>query len=452
LEPVLTESDSEPGAERGHHPELGLTALAVLALLLVAVSPVAVLAASAAACLLAAFFFALFEAALEHHSRARLMDVAARLGRDGTLTEILRREDELLFETKFARSLTQIVGIAGGAVCMAQTDVRGLTLVLGTLGLAAAFLVLNVALPHVVGRRAADGLLLRGLVAYDRGLWPLRAPARWMRTFASWFAGGETPADPNEEITDELLSVVEEGTREGTLDKSEKDMIQGIIDLREGTAEEIMTPRTDLVAIPVGASAKDAIERSRERGLARLPVYRDTPDEVVGVLYMKDLLPHWGRTDIPSVAHLMRRPFFVPRSKNIGDLLAEMKARRIHLAIVLDEYGGTAGIVSIEDILEEIVGEITDEHEGAPTDVIRITENAATVKARTPIDDLNDALGLDVPESEEYETVGGMLFTRMGRVPAAGETLDVNGARFTVLEADERQVNRVKVTVLRPSA
>ncbi len=449
---ILTESDSEPGPEPGYHPELGLTALAVVAMLFLALTPATVLLAAAATCLFAAFLFALFEASLEHHSRARLMDAAKSIGRDAQLTEILRREDELLFETKFARSLTQIVGIAGSAVCVAKTDAYGLTLILGTLGLAAAFLILNVALPQVLGRRAGNRILLSTLVAYDRGLWPLRPPARWLRAIASWFAGGEEPTDPEEEITDELLSVVEEGTREGTMAAEEKEMIKGIIDLREGTAEEIMTPRTDLVALSISASLEDAIEKSQDRGLARLPVYGDTPDEIVGVLYMKDLLAHWGKKERPSVERLMREPFLVPASKNIGNLLSEMKTRRIHLAIVLDEYGGTAGVVSIEDILEEIVGEITDEHEGAPTDVVRINENAATVKGRTAIDDLNDALGLKVPESEEYETVGGLLFSRLGHLPTAGEFLDVEGTRFTVLEADERRINRVKVTTLRPSA
>ena len=166
------------------------------------------------------------------------------------------------------------------------------------------------------------------------------------------------------------------------------------------------------------------------------------------MLYLKDLLPYLGKPDLPKIESILRKPFFVPQSKNVGDLLQEMRAKQIHLAVVLDEYGGTAGVVTIEDILEEIVGEIADEHEGTvPSDVVRISEHAATVEGRTHIDDLNRSLDLDVPESEEYETVGGLLFSRMGRVPAAGEHYDLDGVRFTILEADERRINRVKVAV-----
>ena len=220
------------------------------------------------------------------------------------------------------------------------------------------------------------------------------------------------------------------------------------MDLKEVDADEIMTPRTEMVCLPVDATVEEAIVRSKERGLSRLPIYRETPDEICGVLYMKDLLPHVGKPGVPSIESIARKPFFIPATKNVSELLQEMRANQTHLAIVLDEYGGTAGIVTFEAILEEIVGEIADEHEASEeADVIRIDENAAQVEGRLHIDDLNDALGIDIPESEEYETVGGLLFSRMGRVPAEGEEFDLERVRFTILEADQRRINRVKVTV-----
>ena len=222
------------------------------------------------------------------------------------------------------------------------------------------------------------------------------------------------------------------------------------MDLREVTADHVMTPRTEMVCLQVGTTAAEAIGAARGRGLSRLPIYRDTPDDIVGVLYIKDLLPLFGKEDVPPVERLARQPFFIPQSMKVGKLLQEMRGRHVHLAIVLDEYGGTAGVVTIEDILEEIVGEIVDEHESEEThDVVKINENVATVEGRAHIDDLNRALDLEVPESDEYETVGGLLFSRIGHVPAAGEHFDLDGVRFTVLEADERRIHRVKVTVQR---
>jgi CBS domain containing-hemolysin-like protein len=403
----------------------------------------------ACGCLGLAFLFALFENALEHHSHVRLLAEAKRRGRLEALTEVLRHEDDLLFATKMLRALTQVLAIAAVAVRLAEADPSPLALVGWTLSLALAFLLFNVAGPHLLGRRVGHAILLRGLVPYARIVGVFRRPAVMLQRIAQRITGSGPEPPPEEELADELMSVVEEGAREGTLAEAEKEMIEGIMDMRDVSAEHVMTPRTEVVSIPVNASYEDAIAKSQERGLSRLPVYRGTTDEIIGVLYMKDLLRHWGGTP-PPIEKLMRRPFFVPESKNVGELLSEMKASQIHLAIVLDEYGGTAGVVSIEDIIEEIVGEIADEHERAtPHDVVPINENAATVEGRTHIDDLNDAMDLDVPESEEYETVGGLLFSRLGRVPETGEHYDLDGVRFTVLEADERKVSRVKVTVQR---
>jgi len=206
-----------------------------------------------------------------------------------------------------------------------------------------------------------------------------------------------------------------------------------------------------MIAIAVDGTVEAAVAKSTEHGLSRLPVYRTTPDSVIGVLYVKDLLPYITKKNAPPpLSKILRPPFFVPESKIVGHLLNEMKAKKIHMAIVLDEYGGTAGVATIEDILEEIVGEIEDEHEREATrDLVRINENAATVDGRTHIDDLNEAMHISVPESEEYETVSGLLFSHLGRVPAVGENMELNGVRLTVLEADSRRVNRVKVTIQR---
>jgi len=423
------------------------------ALLLLAALPPALgqggLLLIAIGCLAFAALFALFEHALQHHNRVRLTEEANRVGRTEALDAVLMEEEELLLASKIARGLATMVAVAATVVFLVRAGTGGLALVAWVVAAPGVVLLFTVAGPYLIGRRAGHRVLLKGLLPYAAAMKPLRPAAGALHAVAARFLGrGETT--PDEEITEELLSVVEEGTREGKIDAREKEMIEGVIDLRDVTAESIMTPRTDLVCIPAGATAQEAIERASERGLSRLPVYKETPDEIVGVLHLKDLLPALARGEAPVIEKLVRRPFFVPESKNVGDLLHEMKASRTHLAVVLDEYGGTAGVVTIEDILEEIVGEIEDEH-GAlpPQEVVLLGDNAATVDGRTHVDELNKVLHLEVPESDEYDTVGGLLLSLLGHVPAAGEHCDLNGVRFTVLEADERRVNRVRVSVRR---
>jgi putative hemolysin len=404
----------------------------------------------AGGCLLLAAIFALFENALQHHNRVRLTEEANRVGRTEAIDAVLLQEEEILFVSKIARGLATMVAVAMIVVVLVHSGASGIVLGLWLVLGPGVVLFLTVAGPYLVGRRAGHAVLLKGLLPYAVAIVPLRPLAGGLHAIATRLVGRREEAHPNEEIAEEILSVVEEGAREGALDAREKEMIEGVIDLRGVSAGTIMTPRTDLVCIPVGTTAKEAIEHAGVRRLSRLPVYRGTPDDIIGILHLKDLLPYLARGETPAIEKLLRRPLLVPGSKNVGDLLHEMKASRTHMAIVLDEYGGTAGVVTIEDILEEIVGEIEDEHEsGTDEDLVLINENAATVDGRAHVADLNKALRLEVPESDEYDTVGGLLFSLLGRVPEPGEHYDMNGIRFTILEADERRIGRVKVSVRR---
>ncbi len=401
-------------------------------------------------CLLLAGIFALFENALHHHNRVRLTEEANRVGKTAALDLVLLQEEEILFVSKIARGLATMVAVATIVVFLVRSGTSGVALALWVVLGPGVVLFFTVAGPYLVGRRAGHAVLLKGLLPYSVAILPLRPLAAGLHAVAARLLGRREEPHPNQEITEEILSVVEEGTREGALHAHEKEMIKGVIDLRDVTAGMIMTPRTDLVCIPVGTPAREAIERAGERRLSRLPVYRETPDDIIGVLHMKDLLPHFARGETPPIEKILRRPLLVPQSKDVGDLLHEMRASRTHMAIVLDEYGGTAGVVTIQDILEEIVGEIEDEHAAeSSSDLVLINENAATVDGRAHVTDLNRALHVEVPESDEYDTVGGLLFSLMGRVPLPGEHYDVDGVRFTILEADERKIDRVKVSVRR---
>ena len=440
--------DPDPGPERGSRSPECLAGLAVAGL--VTASAQAAVAVVALGSFVLAFLSSLFENALHHHSRVRLVEAA----RDPALLEridaLLLEEDEIVFASKIARGLAQIAGIACIVMLLVAADPTTWAALAWSLAIAAVWLLVIVAGPYVLARRAGHAILLRGLIPYCRMLAAVRPVSAVLQAIASRVLRAGAAPDPSEEIADEILSKVEEGAREGSLDTSEKQMIEGVMDLREATAEEVMTPRTEMISLPVNATVQEAVAKSIEHGHSRLPVYRDTPDDILGVLYVKDLLPALSRAEAPKLRKLVRRAFYVPQSKNVGELLKEMQARRVHMAIVVDEYGGTAGVVTIEDILEEIVGEIADEHENqTPEDVVKITDSAATVEGHTHIDALHDALGLAEPEAEDYDTVGGLLFTHLGRVPTTGEHYDINGVRFTVLEADERRINRVKVTVTR---
>lgn len=265
----------------------------------------------------------------------------------------------------------------------------------------------------------------------------------WPIVFGQDDESGSSP------IQEELLSVVNEGEREGTIHEDAADMIEGLIELHESAVSEVMTPRTDMVMLRGTASLEEACRIIVEHGHSRIPVYGETRDEIVGMLYAKDLLPHIGSPDGASreLSTLeLRTPLYVPETKPVHELLREFQRGRVHIAIVLDEYGGVAGLVTIEDILEEIVGEITDEHdplELAP--IQKLSENAIEVDGRVHVDELNEVLPLRLPEDADYDTVGGFVFSFLGRIPRAGESFLHDEATFTIVDAGDRAIRRIRI-------
>ncbi len=439
-----------PGGTGASHPSLHAAfALPLLAApVLLAWTPAAYFWLGSL-CLLIGFLFALFENTLTHLAAVRLLEEARRRDLEARLKSILLREDETIFLSKLGRGISQLAGVAALVVGLFEARPPGTVVVIASILFAAIFPLVFVGLPYILALRGTVGFLLRGLLVYDRAVAPIRPLAHLLHRTTLRLVRPSRPVDPSEELKDEILSAVEEGRREGLLEDSERKMIEGVIDLSDVTAETIMTPRTEMVSVSLDASGEEAAQVAVDHGLSRLPVFRGSPDDIAGVFYVRDLLPFWLRREPPPpVAKVMRQPMFVPSSKNIQDVLHDMRARQVHLAIVLDEYGGTGGVVSLEDILEEIVGEIGDEHErGSGDEEMRIDDEGATVRAGTTIETLNRALGLEVPESDAYETIGGLLLSRLGKIPAQGEQVDLDGVRFLVLEADERRIHRVKVTV-----
>jgi putative hemolysin len=239
----------------------------------------------------------------------------------------------------------------------------------------------------------------------------------------------------------ELEVLAEIGRREGTIDQVEWEVLTNVMNLDEINVGQVMTPRTRIVAVPVEASLDDAQRVMLEEGRLRLPVYHETIDEVVGVLLARDL---WrearaGATDLRAV---MREPTFVPATKPVEDALRQMRQHRIKMAIVLDEYGGTAGLVTLEDLIEEIVGEIQDEHEQEVPDFVDMPDGQVQINGSVAVTDVNERLELSLPE-EDYDSIGGFVFGSLGRMPVAGDDVAVDGGVLQVSVMEGRRVQRV---------
>jgi len=255
---------------------------------------------------------------------------------------------------------------------------------------------------------------------------------------------------------DELRLAVDDAHREGRLAGSTRDMIKGIIGLDEIKVATIMTPRTKITAIPLGSSWDDAVRLAAESGHTRLPVWDRSPDDVVGILHTRDVLtrlaePTGGRP--AELRTLLRPPWFVPESMSVQKMMLEFQRGNTHMAVVTDEFGGVSGVVTIEDALEEIVGEIADEHDEAFTDGIRMTSpDACEALAHVRIAAVNDRLGLQLPEEEDFETIGGFVFHQFGRIPEVGERIESHGAALEVLAATRRRIDLVRVERLGKAA
>lgn len=307
-------------------------------------------------------------------------------------------------------------------------------------------------LPAEIGSRYEEQVLLiilpflNGLSKY---LSPVLFPLDLYRKIVRRFLRSSSRYREAEHYAEEIMDAVEEGEREGALREDEAEMIESIVELHASEVSEIMTPRMDIVCADIKIPAEEVLSTALETGHSRIPVFEGTRDRIVGILYVKDLLKYWSDKDnsLPLLSKLLRKPFFIPETKNISHLLSEFRENKVHMAIVLDEYGGTAGLVTNEDVLEEIVGEIVDEYDQEEDELKRITDGRAEASAKVHIDELNDKLEINLPESEDFDTLGGFIFARLGRVPVAGDTVRHENVLMTVIDADQRRIKRVSLEI-----
>ena len=407
----------------------------------------------------ATLFFALTHSALRLFSRARLDAHLRRHGRLGDLERLYRHHEDLV---QMARSLHILSLIAFAVLAMLWSTGRfgfGVTgWAVGAAVAAVVGVIFGSAVPMAWAKYAAEGVLASTLPvcqACRRAFAPFQCLLRFLDGVVRRLAGVSDESRGGSHIEEEIRSVVGEGEREGVLEEYQKDMIESVIRFRESDASQIMTPRTDIVSLDVGATAEEARALIARTNYSRIPVTRGNIDTVVGILYAKDLLDlacgEGAERQLPVKA-VMRPPQFVPETKKLHELLREFQGDKVHMAIVLDEYGGTAGLVTIEDVIEEIVGEIVDEYEQEPAKPIRtVGDRAYEVEARVRIGDLNAELGLGLPEGEDYETIGGFVLSRLGYIPKTGEALPYDNLRITIMEADERHIARVRIDVAAPA-
>ena len=243
----------------------------------------------------------------------------------------------------------------------------------------------------------------------------------------------------------ELQEAINSSEEEGILNEAEGDMLQSIFEFGDTIVREVMVPRTDMVCCPADSSLSDFLALIIRSGHSRVPLYEGSTDKIVGVVYAKDLLRNWGASDETlSLVDVMRVPYFIPETKRIEDLLMDFRTRRVHMAIAVDEYGGTSGLITIEDVIEEIVGEINDEYDREVPWVEVQKDGTLLVDARTSVEDLEEYYEIDIPR-EKFDTVGGYIFHLLGHVPKAGERVRDNGLILMVEESDDRKIGVVRV-------
>ena len=244
---------------------------------------------------------------------------------------------------------------------------------------------------------------------------------------------------------EEFKLMLEEGTKTGVIDKTEHELIESIFEFTDTAAKEVMIPRPDVVALRLNMPREHIVKIVLEEGYSRMPVYRDTIDSIVGIVYTKDLLGLIEYRDLIILEDIIRPAYFVPETKKISQLMRELQKRKMHMAVVIDEFGGTEGIITMEDILEEIVGEIHDEYDEELKDIESTADGSFMVNARIPVKDFNERFRASVPETDEYETVSGFLHKQTGRIPELNEEIAYESLAFTIVKKSQRRIRLVKV-------
>lgn len=402
--------------------------------------------------------------AIRSMSKVTLEEELARRGRSVQAPHIFDQQTDLAITASLVRifcNVSMTVALVSAAITQSTFGPRALDLILAALLSFFLQMIFSVALATAWANYAGEALIAStwpALRLANQIFYPL---VRFVRLFDSFLRRvfGVTEESYAQQATheqqEEILAVVSEGAVGGAVDDEQRKMIEGIISFRDLQVSQIMTPRTDMITVNLHDSIEVIRDKIIKDGLSRVPVYDGSTDNIVGILYAKDLLPWLGGAkpaDELNVARLMRPPLFVPHSKPLRDLLRQFRLQRVHMAIVLDEFGGTAGLVTSEDILEEIVGDIADEYEKTtPMPFNRIDDHTVEVDGRANVTDINRELDLHLPEDQDYQTIGGLLINQLGVIPPRGASITVDGIEISVVESDQRRIRKVRISTPQPT-
>jgi CBS domain containing-hemolysin-like protein len=401
--------------------------------------------------------------ALRGFSRRELEEICERRQKQELFADVLHHHERVAMPVEIAAT----VGFAIAIACASLWIVEQLSppnatpsgwILFDTFVLVVGLHVLGaVFVPWTIARIAAARFLYKTWPIWKitgQAFTPLAILARLIDSALHRVFGRSKTAPDEETIEEEIRTIVSEGHREGLIEEDAREMIEGVIELRDAVVSHIMTPRTEMHMIQIDTPWDELIESIIEGGHSRVPVYDKNRDDVAGILHTKDLLPELTkRSSDPRqpLSSFLRKPLFVPETKPIDELLAQFQKSRMHIAVVLDEYGGVSGLVTIEDVLEEIVGEIDDEYDDvSEAEIRKIDDDSCEALGRAHVDQINSLMGFDLPENEDFDTIGGFVFAEFGRVPAVGDKLTwQDSVRVTVLEASRRRVNRVRLERVR---
>lgn len=403
-------------------------------------------------------YVSVVDEALHRYNLAALFD---QIGNDAPRKErferLTRRDDEFIQVAGIGRVIGFMVQYAAWVVLIGA---RFSGFWLSELAYASLMSIMvavasSLIIPPLMTRKRYEDALLRLLPGFNvvaLPLKPITAIGSLFRSVGARLEGAKQPEkNPEDEFQSGLADRLQEGEMEGVLDESQRVMIHNVVEMGRTPAEKAMIPRTDMAAANLDDGLDAAIKLAREHGHARVPIYQGTRDRIVGILFVRDLLASYGAEQKPALKDVMRPPRFWPESITLDKLLEEMKRERVSIGVLVDEHGGTAGLITLEDIVEEIVGDIRDEFDKDETkrrhtSITPFVKDQAEADGDVDIDELNRKLELSLPESADYNSLAGFMIYKLGHMPSVDESLEVDGVKLTAIAADERRVKRVRIS------
>jgi putative hemolysin len=397
-------------------------------------------------------FFSGSETALMSLNRYRLRHLEEQHGRMATtIREVLSYPEKILATILTGNVFvnTAAAALVAYVVTSQVTDPEkeAAALTIATLLLTALILVFGEMIPKSVAARHSEGwsfIVIRPIVFLIKLLGPM---VKLLTLISTGFLRllGEPPRPLHHEMTlEELKALIQTGGGTGEEPGRKRQMLRKVFELGETRVSEVMVPRTEIVAVEVDSALEDIVTLVQKHRFSRIPVYRDTLDTIEGLVYSKDLIAHWGKKVPFKLADVLRKPCFLPDRAKVEQALEQMQKQRVHLALVVDEHGGVEGMVTLEDLLEEIVGELGDEQEEEVPPIRALANGSYSLEGSISVKDLNDSLGLELPEQPDYNTLAGLILTRLGRIPVEGEELAVEGMFFSIERVEDRRVVRVR--------